>query len=251
VLKGALLLRVWQLSAIRATRDIDLLGLTNNDTEAIEAIIREICLIPVEDDGISFDAPSVRATPIAEEAEYQGLRVEFGGSLGNARIPMQIDIGFGDCITPKAKEITYPTILGMREPRLRAYPPETSIAEKFQVMLHRGVFNSRMKDYFDIWALAESRSFDGAVLAEAVRATCERRGTAVIAVPDAFSHDTMTDPGKQSQWAAFRRRLGATDAPDSFADVAGAVARFMSPVADAVATRVDWAAHWNPGGPWE
>lgn len=250
VLKGALLLRVWHLSSIRPTRDIDLLGQTSNEVEAIEATVRDFCGTPVEDDGLSFDGASVRATPITEDADYEGLRVEFDGALGNARIAMQIDIGFGDRITPGPEEIDYPTVLGMEPPRLRAYPPETSIAEKFQVMLYRGVLNSRMKDYFDIWALAQSRSFDGTVLAEAVRATCERRDTPVDPAPVAFSNETMADRAKQAQWVAFRRRLRATDAPESFADVTTAVAKFLAPVAEAVAAGASFGRRWNPGGPW-
>ncbi|MCP3905198.1 MAG: nucleotidyl transferase AbiEii/AbiGii toxin family protein [Planctomycetes bacterium] len=250
VLKGALLLRVWRLSSIRPTRDIDLLGEMSNEVEAIEATVRDVCEIPIEDDGLSFDGASVRATPITEDADYEGLRVEFDGALGNARIRMQIDIGFGDRITPGPEEIEYPTVLDMEPPRLRAYPPETSIAEKFQVMLYRGVLNSRMKDYFDIWTLARSRAFDGAVLAEAVRATCERRGTPVEAEPVAFSDEMMADRAKQAQWAAFRRRLRPTDAPESFADVVTAVARFLAPVAEAVAVGISLESRWEPGGPW-
>jgi len=250
VLKGALLLRVWRLSSIRPTRDIDLLGQTNNEIDAIESILRDICNTTVDDDGLNFDAGSVHADTITKDAEYEGLRVQFNGTLGNARIPMQIDVGFGDRITPGPEEVEYPTVLGMEPPRLRAYPPETSIAEKFQVMLYRGDLNSRMKDYFDIWSLAQSRSFDGELLAKAIRATCERRGTAVVATPEAFSEDTLADRGKHMQWVAFRRRLGSSDAPESFEDVARVVAQFLGPIAEALANGSRFARHWQPKGPW-
>lgn len=250
VLKGALLLRVWRLSSIRPTRDIDLLGQMGNESEEIEAVIRDVCHTAVEDDGLIFDAVSVRAAPITEDAEYEGLRVECDGALGNARIGVQIDIGFGDRLTPGPDRIEYPTVLGMEPPRLLAYPPETSIAEKFQVMLYRGALNSRLKDYFDIWALAQSRSFDGAVLAEAMRATCERRSTVIDGDPAAFSAQFMADRAKQAQWSAFRRRIRSTDAPEAFAEVATAVTRFLAPVAGALATGVTFTQRWRPGGPW-
>ena len=120
ILKGALLLRAWRLSSVRPTRDIDLLGQTSNDVESIIARCRDLCQTPIDDDGLSFDHESLRATPIAGDAEYEGLRVEFEGRLGNARMPMRIDIGFGDQITPEPEEIEYPTVLGMDPPRLRA-----------------------------------------------------------------------------------------------------------------------------------
>lgn len=218
--------------------------------DAISAIFRDVCDVPVDDDGLKFDADSVRTAPITEDAEYEGLRVELNGAFGRARTLIQIDIGFGDRVTPGPVEIEYPTVLGMEPPRLRAYPPETSIAEKFQVMLYRGVLNSRMKDFFDIWALARSRTFDGAVLSEAIRATCEQRGTPVEPEPPVFAEKSMADPSKQMQWSAFCRRLGATDAPEAYSDVAQAVARFLVPVAESIATAVPFDRRWEPGGPW-
>lgn len=251
VLEGALLLHVWCLSSIRPTRDIDLLGRCSNEVESVSAIIRDVCTMPVDADGLTFDAESVRAARIAEAAEYGGIRVEFAGALGSALIPMQIDIGFGDRITPKPDEIEYPTVLGMEPARLHAYPPETSIAEKFQIMLYRGVLNSRMKDFFDIWALARSRAFEGRVLAEAIRATCERRRTPVEPKPAAFTDESMAERSKQMQWSAFRRRIRATDCPEAFVDVGRAVARFLVPVAESVAGGVTFDHCWEPGGPWD
>ena len=250
ILKGALLLRVWGLSSLRATRDIDLLGHTNNQVASVAEIMRSVCNVEALDDGLTFADDTVRAATITEDAEYEGVRVEFEGRLGNASIPMQVDIGFGDRVTPAPQQITYPSILGMASPKLRSYPPETSIAEKFQVMLQRGRLNSRMKDFFDIWSLARSRSFDGRVLSAAVRATCEHRQTPVQADPIAFTKDSVTDPSKAVQWRAFRARLRDSDCPQTFAEVAAEVARFLRPIATAIAAGTAFEGQWEAGGPW-
>ena len=178
------------------------------------------------------------------------LRVQFAGKLGNARIPMQVDIGFGDPITPAPEVVEYPTVLGMDPPRIRVYPPETAIAEKFQVMLYRGLLNSRMKDYFDIWALARSMRFEGAVLSEAILRTCESRGTAMNSSPVALSEEALLDADKQVQWRAFHRRITPTAAPESFAKIVREVAAFLLPVAKALSAGARLSGHWAPGGPW-
>ncbi|MBX3372605.1 MAG: nucleotidyl transferase AbiEii/AbiGii toxin family protein [Phycisphaeraceae bacterium] len=250
ILKGALMLRVWEIAAIRPTRDIDLLGRTANDPERIAVIVREVCIATVDPDGLEFDPATVEVGRIAEEAEYDGVRATFAGRLGNARIPMQIDIGFGDRVTPEPVEIEYPSVLGSPGARLIGYTPETTIAEKLHVMLQRGTLNSRMKDFFDIWALSRSRAFDGPVLSSAIRATCEQRGTAVAASPDALTPDALADPQKAVQWTAFRRRLGATDAPETFAEVGGWVAEFLRPAIESVAEGQMLHRTWPPGGPW-
>jgi hypothetical protein len=250
ILKGALMLRVWEVAAIRPTRDIDLLGRTANEPEQIAAIVRQICDAAVDPDGLEFDRATVEVGRIAEEAEYDGVRVTFVGRLGNARIPMQVDIGFGDRVTPEPVEIEYPSVLGTPSARLIGYTPETTIAEKLHVMLQRGTLNSRMKDFFDIWALSRSRAFDGPVLSRAIRATCEQRRAIVVVSPDALKPDALADPQKAVQWTAFRRRLAATDAPETFAEVGGRVAGFLRPAIEAVAAGRSLERTWPPGGPW-
>jgi hypothetical protein len=130
------------------------------------------------------------------------------------------------------------------------YTPETTIAEKLHVMLQRGTLSSRMKDFFDIWALSRARSFDGPILSRAVRSTCTRRGRTVSASPEALEPEAIADPQKAVQWTAFRRRLGMTDAPETFAEVGGWVAAFLRPVLESVATGRDLDRTWAPGGPW-
>lgn len=145
ILKGALMLFVWEAQVTRLTRDIDLLGRTSNDLEGIRAIMAEICAVEIEDDGLVFDPASVATARITEDADYQGIRVTFRGRLGNTPIAMQIDIGFSDVITPAPASITYPTILDHPAPKLKGYNRETVVAEKFEAMVTLGELNSRMR----------------------------------------------------------------------------------------------------------
>ena len=129
VLKGALLFTAWRAPASRPTADIDLLSRTSNAVDAIIAIIAEVCRVEKEPDGLTFDTRSIIAERIAEDADYQGIRVRLRGHLGTARVTLQLDIGFGDVIVPRAQQVTYPTLLDMSPPRIRCYSRETTIAE--------------------------------------------------------------------------------------------------------------------------
>lgn len=250
VLKGALLLRVWDPGAYRTTRDIDLLGRMASNVDAVAEAIASVCRERVAADGLEFDAASVRGERIVEDAAYEGVRVTFLGRLGNARVTMQIDVGFGDAVTPAPRQVDYPVLLDMPAPRLRAYPPETVIAEKFEVMLKRGDANSRMKDFHDVWWLARHREFDGAVLAKAIRGTCEKRGTEIPARPTALTRAFVENPAKAAQWRAFRRRLIPTSCPEGFAEVMAAVVEFLQPIAAAIAAGEPFERTWAPPGPW-
>lgn len=250
VLKGALLLRVWDPGAYRTTRDIDLLGRMASNVDAVAEAIASVCRERVAADGLEFDAASVRGERIVEDAAYEGVRVTFLGRLGNARVTMQIDVGFGDAVTPAPRQVDYPVLLDMPAPRLRAYPPETVIAEKFEVMLKRGDANSRMKDFHDVWWLARHREFDGAVLAKAIRGTCEKRGTEIPARPTALTRAFVENPAKAAQWRAFRRRLIPTSCPEGFAEVMAAVVEFLQPIAAVIAAGEPFKRTWSPPGPW-
>ena len=177
ILKGALLLRVWDSPLQRPTMDIDLLGRTSNQAEAVEDLIRGIIGVDVAADGLIFDPSTVRAERIAADAEYEGLRVRFEGRLDTARIHMQVDIGFGDAVFPEPVLAELPTVLGDQAPHLLCYSRESVIAEKIEAMVRHGELNSRMKDFYDIWLLARHFNFKGETLAEAVRRTFERRGS--------------------------------------------------------------------------
>lgn len=250
ILKGALMLIVWNGSPRRPTSDIDLLGRIDNNPDHVARAVREICAQSVEPDGIEFDPTSVRVVPIAEEAEYDGVRVQFQGRLDTIRLHMQIDFGFGDQVFPKPMRSGYPTIFDMPAPSLLTYSRETAIAEKLHVIFVREQLNSRMKDYFDIWWLASQFEFDGEQLAEAIRRTCQQRETEVPGDPVGLSQDLADDPSKITQWRAFRRHSGISDIPEEFGDVLRRATEFLRPVLSAIAADRSFHGTWKPCGPW-
>ncbi len=212
----------------RPTRDIDLLGRIGNDLDSIRSVMAEICQTPVEEDGLVFDPTSVTTERITEDADYEGVRAKFQGRLGNARIAMQIDIGFSDVITPGSTKVSYPVILDLPAPQLIAYNRETMIAEKFEAMVKLGELNSRMKDFFDIWLLAANFKYDGLSLAAAIEATFKRRQTRIENEPVCFSDQFALDPSKVAQWKAFVGRGLLVNAPADFQDIVTKVLRISS-----------------------
>lgn len=209
VLKGAMLITTWFDDPHRPTRDVDLLGYGDPSPEPMLAVFKEICAVK-ENDGILFDVEALRIDLIREQLEYGGLRLRTTARLAGARITVVIDIGFGDAIEPGVEEINLPVMLDLPAPRLRAYPRETVVAEKFQAMVLFGLANTRMKDYYDIWILSRSYDFDAERLSRAIAATFERRGTAIPEnLPDALTPAFSTDATKQRQWGAFARDLAA------------------------------------------
>ncbi|MBI4455125.1 MAG: nucleotidyl transferase AbiEii/AbiGii toxin family protein [Acidobacteria bacterium] len=208
ILKGAMLFSVWGGTPHRATRDLDLLGTGNNRIPALEEIFREICRIPVEDAGLEFLHETVRGEEIQEEQEYEGVRLSFRARLAEARIPLQVDIGFGDAVTPSAEIEKYPTLLDFPAPHLLVYPREAVVAEKFQAMVIFGIANSRMRDFFDIWFLSRHFEFFGTRLCSAIQATFDQRKTPLRAqTPLALTAAFYEDPDKQRQWQGLLHRL--------------------------------------------
>lgn len=219
VLKGAMLLTTWFDEPHRATRDVDLLGFGDPAHEALLGTFREVMAIDA-DDGVVFDLEALAIEAIREEVEYGGSRLRTTAALAGARIPITVDIGFGDAVEPGVEDIDLPVLLDMPSPHLRAYPPETVIAEKFHAMVILGRANSRMKDYYDVWMLTNIVELEPERLRRAIAATFERRNTAVpSAVPDGLSDAFAEDPGKLRQWEAFARNLSGP-VPDFRAMVA-------------------------------
>lgn len=251
VLKGALLLRVWAVPVARPTRDIDLLARTSNDLDAVRRVVGDICQAAVEPDGMEFDPGTVVTERISEDADYEGVRATFQGLLGTVRCAMQIDMGFSDVVTPGPVEVDYPTILDLPSPRLRAYNRETAMAEKLEAMLKLGEINSRMKDFFDVWVLSTTTSFNGRALVEAVTATSRRRGTAMDTAAVCFTDDYARQDSKAMQWRAFVRRSELRDVPESFPAVWQSAMTFLRPVAEAVQRGLSFEAVWPAGGPWQ
>lgn len=227
VLKGAMLITTWFDDPHRPTRDVDLLGYGDPSPEPMLAVFKEICAVK-ENDGILFDVEALRIDLIREQLEYGGLRLRTTARLAGARITVVIDIGFGDAIEPGVEEINLPVMLDLPAPRLRAYPRETVVAEKFQAMVLFGLANTRMKDYYDIWILSRSYVFDAERLSRAIAATFERRGTAIPEeLPDALTTAFSTDVTKQRQWEAFARDLSA--AVPSLEAIVANLAGFLMP----------------------
>lgn len=252
VLKGAMLFTVWLEDPFRPTQDLDLLGHGDPTTSSIEAVFRAICQTVTDDDGLVFDIEGLNAELIREDQEYGGVRVKTKAFLGKTRIPVQVDIGFGDAITPAAQELEFPSLLSPDGPRLKAYPKETVVAEKLQAVVALGRANSRMKDFYDLLVLSRLFEFEGAALATAIRATFDRRGTVVPTTPpDGLSQEFASDQDKQRQWAAFVRREPLLIAAPNLGETINAIAGFALPLIMAVASGAGFDFIWNDGGPWE
>ena len=204
LLKGALLFKLWYDVPHRPTRDADLLGYGPADIDSVAAVFRDVCVIGV-DDGIAFEPSSVKTAEIRKEAGYGGVRVELRATLDGAQLSLQVDVGFGDVVTPAPDTVDYPVLLDdLPTPTLRAYPKYTVVAEKFQALCALGMANSRMKDYFDLWMLLRDGNLDDEELVRAVQATFTRRRTALPEdVPAGLSDAFASDAGKLSQWRAF------------------------------------------------
>lgn len=211
-LKGAMLFDLWFDVPHRPTRDADFLGFGSMDIEALAGTVGEICGVAV-DDGMVYDPSSITVEEIREESRYGGLRVRLLGRLGNARCTVQLDVGYGDAVTPGPEEAVYPTLLDdMPPPRLRVYPRAAVVAEKLEAIVSLGMANSRLKDYFDLRALAREDALDARQLGDAIAATFQRRGTAVpVELPLGLSDEFARDAAKRAQWKAFldKNRLEA------------------------------------------
>lgn len=252
VLKGAMLFRAWTGSLHRPTQDVDLLGYGNPEpdriAESFAAILREVT---DESDGLVFDDAAVRAEEIRGAQEYGGVRVRVPATLGTARVVVQVDVGFGDAITPEATEREFPPLLGHDAPRIRAYPPETAVAEKIEEICSIGIANSRMKDYYDLIAISRRFDFDGRTLAQAIAATFERRGTPIPREqPVGLSSRFAEDKEKRTQWSAFVKRTRLPDAPADLGDVLGLVRQFVDPPLSAADAADRFSARWTPGHGW-
>ena len=250
ILKGALMLRVWQAPIVRPTMDIDMLAReTSNDVAQIENQVRDICSKAVDPDGLEYDLDSIHGERITEDADYEGVRVRFIARLDTARINMQIDIGFGDVVIPEAQKAELPTMLEFPPPRITCYSLESAIAEKFEAMIKLGKLNSRMKDFYDIWLLARQFDFDSRQLQSAISGTLLNRGTNLPEEIIAFSGEFIE--AKSIQWNAFRRRLGQETVPTEFEEVVILIKTFLDPIVQAIHTRNLASETWVAPGPWQ
>ncbi len=253
VVKGAVMLRVWDAAIARPTRDIDFLGPISSTPEAVRAVVQGCLLMGAPDDGLVF-SDAVDATQTMVDQRYPGVRVRIRGELAGARFVLRLDVGVADAVVPEPEWVEYPTLLGQPAPRILAYAPATAVAEKFEALVDLGLVNSRLKDFYDLWVLAGRLTFDGQTLVDAFTATFRARGTQLPGtVPPGLSSAFIEQEASVAMWRAYRARLAvsAIDAPAELADVVSAIRELVMPPAAAAAVGDSFEAVWTPGKGWE
>ncbi len=251
VLKGAMLFTAWLPDPFRPTQDLDLLGFGDAAVATVAERIAAICRVSVPDDGLVFDVGSLKAEPIRGNQEYGGVRVKLSASLARTKIPVQIDIGFGDAVTPGIVDLDFPTLLDAPAPTVRAYPKETVLAEKLHAIVTLGAVNTRIKDYYDLLALARLFGFDGAVVRNAIVATFERRGTPLPpTIPVGLAGAFADDPQKIRLWDAFTKREALLLEPGDLGGAVEDIAALLLPPLVAANAGTPFAKTWKAGGPW-
>ena len=246
-----MLLAFWGEAHFRPTRDLDLAGYGSALPDVLRATLRDICAVPVVDDGIVFNAKALAIAPIRTNDDYEALRARFEATLEGARIRMQIDIGFGDVIRPSPIDVEYPVLLDAPRPRLRAYPREAVVAEKLHAMVAHGEQNSRYKDFYDLHVLAQHFDFDGESLGRAIGATFEQRQTPISEEPPvALTAPFYVHTDRAEQWARYRSRNNLAGTPSDFAAVGDRLRSFLVDPWDALSRGVAFTGAWSAGGPW-
>ena len=250
ILKGAMLFRLWSADRYRATWDLDLLGHGAGSIEAVLAVIRDICAISA-DDGLAFDLESIGGEEIRVQGEYAGVRVKLECHLSDARIPMQIDVGFGDAVFPIPHRETYPTLLDLAPPQVLVYPREAVVAEKLEAVVTLGVTNSRMKDFYDLNRLATHFVFEGGSLTGAILATFGRRKTPIPSPGlQELSTGFLATPARRALWNAFWKRSRIAGTPESIEKMSAMLQNFVDPLLAAMQDGRTFSSRWEPGGPW-
>ena len=247
ILKGATLFTVWHSSPHRATKDLDLLGYGTNKVSSLEEIFKIICQDSYAEDGVEFYPETVKGEKIKEEQEYEGVRLKIEGKLCSARLTVQVDIGFGDAITPAPELVEFPSILNLPSAQLRVYPRETVVAEKFQAMVSLGIANSRLKDFYDLWFLAHQAQFQGDILCQAMRATFNRRKTPLptedpLALTEKFAEDFL----KQSQWSGFINKNKLESNCETLSNTVAVLNSFLMPPSLAASNNTPFNYIWTP-----
>jgi predicted nucleotidyltransferase component of viral defense system len=250
VLKGAALFTLWTGNPHRPTRDIDLLGFGEPGEQAVRETFASVLALDLPDDGVRFAPDSLAVSLIRDDQEYGGVRIELLAGITTAKVRLQVDVGFGDAVTPEATIVDYPTLLSFPAPRLRAYPRETVVAEKLEAMTTLGLANSRMKDFYDIAILSQLFAFEGQLLTRAIRATFERRKTPLVMTPVALTPAFSEDPTKKTQWSGFVRKAALREA-GTLSQAITAVATFVAPPLAAAVADSTLTTRWRPGGPWQ
>jgi hypothetical protein len=254
VLKGAALLAVWMPNPHRATRDVDLLGTGATDDDAIRQLLTTVADTPCPEDGLVYDLNELTLDAIREDAAYAGVRARFLARLGNARIRMQVDIGFGDIVTGGPEVVALPVMLAaLPSTTLRAYPRDQTVAEKFEAMVQLDVRNSRMKDFHDLWVLAGGFPFEGPRLRDAVAGCFERRGTPwseerpEVLTRQFYEHDQL-----RARWSGYVNGSAVQEVPPlDFTTIGERLIAFLGPVREAIVGSEPLNARWVPAQAWE
>ena len=251
-LKGAALFRVWTGQELRPTHDVDFLAAGLEDHAAIRAALEHVCGTPCLEDGVVFDPEPMRIASIRDEQPHGGVRARIHGLLGQARLALQVDIGFGDVMTPGPEQQDYPTLLDLPAPRLWTYPRETVVAEKLEALVSRDETNSRVKDLWDVACLARRFAFDGETLRTAIAETFRRRGTSLTEErPAALLPVYYDDTDRAQHWQVLQRQITTdADGPIRLVDAGNELRRFLGPVCDSLIEDGPFTEGWPPGGPW-
>lgn len=251
VLKGAFLFLLWNEELHRMTRDLDLLGYGRPEVDELREVFRSVCAADVPEDGVTFDPESVSIREIRGQAVYDGYRVGLTAHIGSARLPLQIDIGFGDAVHPSPREEVFPGLLEFPEPIIHTYPRETVVAEKFHGIVRFGMANSRMKDYFDLWFLSEHFTFAGEELKKAISGTFRRRETDVPEeTPLGLTDEFAGEPRKARQWDGFLQTIGREEPAAKLRAVIRSLQEFLMPPVEAARQETSFTRQWTPGDGW-
>lgn len=251
ILKGALMFTVWNIPERRTTLDIDFLARFDNQVAGIEKVIRDVCKIRVPADGLIFAPDTVAGKKIKEDADYEGVRVKFTGFLERSRIPMQIDMGFGDIIFPGPKMVDYPVMLDFPKPHLKGYSLESVVSEKFEAMVKLGLLNSRMKDFYDLWLMTRRFDFKGAGLAEALKKTFVHRKTALPQKSPLFAEEIYDETSdRQTLWKAFLTKGQIRNAPEKLSETSKIIEKFLIKPLGAINKGEGSNDTWKAPGPW-
>lgn len=252
VLKGALMFTVWEVPERRTTLDIDFLTRSNLQVKSVENVIRDVCLVQVDPDGLTFNPLHVKGKKIKENADYEGVRVKFIGHLGRSRVTMQVDVAFGDSVYPAPTHINYPVILDLPKPHLKGYPPESVVSEKFEAMVKLGSLNSRMKDFYDLWLMPRQFDFGGTRLIEALKRTFKHRKSTLPGHKPIFAEEIYDDKSdRQALWSAFLRKGEIKHAPEKLSKVAQEIEKFLIGPLGAISKGQGYDQEWKAPGPWK
>ncbi len=251
ILKGAMLYIPWKLDDTRTTMDLDLLGYGNPDLDNMRSVFQNICSTAIMDDGLVFIKESVTVNPIREESVYDGVRVLIQVKLGTMIIRFQVDVGFGDQIIPKPMDTEFPAIFAEQGPIIRSYSPETVIAEKFNAMVVLGMANSRMKDYYDIWMLSQSFTFNSSILGEAIQQTFLKRQNALPEFePVALSDDFINNRDKKTQWKGFLKKQTRINSAPDLEQIVLCLRKFILPIISNLHSETVVTKQWHSGNGW-